>query len=101
MGTLTYDGEIFTFEDRTLAHLQAAITLKLRRREPFLLSWTPEGPGEPARRSLWIDNSIAIRYEFEVADTGRLSDSWLNTMVELASRASGLVLTEEPAVAHA
>jgi hypothetical protein len=95
MGTLTYGGDEFSFDDRTLAHLQAALTLKLRRREPFLLSWVPQ-EGEPARRSLWIDNAIPIRYDFDQAELGRLNDAWLNSMVEMASRASGLLVTEEP-----
>lgn len=97
MGTLTYDGESFAFDDRTLAHLQAAVTVKLRRREPFLLSWTPQEPGEAARRSIWIDNAIPIRYEFERADPGGLNNAWLNSMVEMAGRASGMLVTEEPA----
>ena len=97
MGTLTYNGDSFTFDDRTLAHLQAALTLKLRRREPFLLSWVPQEAGDFARTSLWIDNAIPIRYDFDQADPGRLNDAWLNSMVEMASRASGLLVTEEPA----
>lgn len=97
MGTLTYDGERFTFDDRTLAHLQAALTLKLRRREPFLLSWVPQEPIESARTSLWIDNAIPIRYDFDQTEPGRLNEAWLNSMVEMAGRASGLLVTEEPA----
>lgn len=96
MGTLTYDGESFTFDDRTLAHLQAAVTLKLRRREPFLLSWASQEAGDSARTSLWIDNAIPIRYDFDQAEPGRLNDAWLNSMVEMASRASGILVTEEP-----
>ncbi|MEN2736481.1 hypothetical protein ABCS02_01715 [Microbacterium sp. X-17] len=96
MGTLTYDGDTITFEDRTLAHLQAAITTKLRRREPFLMSWRCDEPGLPARKSLWIDNSIPIRYEFDSAELGRLNSAWLNSMVEMAGRTSGLLVTEEP-----
>ncbi|WP_456302343.1 DUF7882 family protein, partial [Streptomyces bacillaris] len=38
MGALIYDGQSFEFDDRALAHLQAVITMKLRRREPFLLT---------------------------------------------------------------
>lgn len=96
MGTLTYDGETISFDDRTLAHLQAAITTKLRRREPFLLSWRSEEPGLPARTSVWIDNAIPIRYEFERGDLGGLNTAWLNSMIEMAGRTSGLPVTEEP-----
>jgi hypothetical protein len=96
MGTLTYHGERFSFDDRTLAHLQAVLTLKLRRREPFLLSWLPQGAADAARISLWIDNAIPIRYDFDETDPGRLNDAWLNSMVEMAGRASGLLVTVEP-----
>ncbi|MEY9954148.1 hypothetical protein [Leifsonia sp. EB34] len=96
MGTLTYDGETVSFEDRTLAHLQAAITTKLRRREPFLLSWKCDEAGLPARTSLWIDNAIPIRYAFERADLGGLNTAWLNSMIEMAGRTSGLLVTDEP-----
>ena len=93
---MTYDGDTIAFEDRTLAHLQAVITTKLRRREPFLLSWRCEEPGVPARKALWIDNAIPIRYEFDSADVGSLNTAWLNSMLELAGRTSGLLVTEEP-----
>lgn len=96
MGTLTYDGDEIGFEDRTLAHLQAVITTKLRRREPFLVSWRCDVPGLPARKSLWIDNAIPIRYEFDRDDVGSLNTAWLNSMIEMAGRTSGLLVTEEP-----
>lgn len=96
MGTLIYDGERIDFEDRALAHLQAAITTKLRRREPFLISWTRGEPGGPARRSLWIDNAIPIRYDFDRSDVGSMNTAWLSSMVEMAGRTSGLLVTEEP-----
>lgn len=40
MGYLIYGGtQEYEFEDRTLAHLKVAITMKLRRQESFLMSW--------------------------------------------------------------
>jgi hypothetical protein len=39
MGFLTYGGvQEYEFDDRTLAHLKVAITIKLRRQESFLMS---------------------------------------------------------------
>ncbi|MEY9954067.1 hypothetical protein [Leifsonia sp. EB34] len=97
MGALIYDGQSFEFDDRTLAHLQAVITMKLRRREPFLLSWTPEETDPVGRHALWIDNAIPLRYEFACAAPERLDDQVLNTLADHASRASGLVLAPHPA----
>ncbi|MGH1525131.1 hypothetical protein ACRAWC_14245 [Leifsonia sp. L25] len=97
MGALIYGGQSFAFDDRTLAHLQAVITMKLRRREPFLLTWSPEEAEGIGRHALWIDNAIPLRYEFASAVSERLDDQWLNTLADLASRASGLVVTPQPA----
>ena len=66
MGTLIYDGaDGFTFDDRVLAHLQAVIATKLRRREGFLLLWmdrtaAPDG----TLRSIWLDPSISLQFVF-------------------------------------
>lgn len=96
MGALVYDGQSFEFDDHALAHLQAIITMKLRRREPFLLTWTPDGADPIGRHSLWIDNAIPLRYEFDSPSPERLDDQWLNTLADLASRASGLVFAPQP-----
>jgi hypothetical protein len=99
MGALIYDGQSFEFEDRALAHLQAVITMKLRRREPFLLTWTRDEADltDPVgRHALWIDNAIPLRYEFESPTPERLDDQWLNTLADLASRASGLHFAPQP-----
>jgi hypothetical protein len=103
MGAMIYAGQSFEFDDRALAHLQAVITMKLRRREPFLLTWTPEDGevgalAEPVgRHALWIDNAIPLRYEFASSTAVRLGDQWLNSLADLASRASGLVFVPQPA----
>ena len=99
MGALIYDGQSFEFEDRALAHLQAVITMKLRRREPFLLTWSQEAADETdpvGRHALWIDNAIPLRYEFASSVPERLDDQWLNSLADLASRASGLVFAPQP-----
>lgn len=95
MGVLVYDGEGFEFEDRALAHIQAVITVKLRRREPFLLSWTTEH-STPAKHSVWIDNAIPLRYSFSRDSAERLNDAWLELMMEMASRSAGVIVPPEP-----
>ena len=95
VGALVYGGQSFEFDDRVLAHLQAVISMKLRRREPFLISWTA-APGEPiSRHAVWIDNSIPLRYEFVTETSEKLDDRWLNELMEMSSRTSGLVITPE------
>lgn len=91
MGVLVYDGESFEFDDRTLAHVLAVATVKLRRREPFLLSW-PTGGHQATRTSVWIDNAIPLRYEVGAEHVGRLDQAWLDELMEMTTRASGVVL---------
>lgn len=96
MGVLVYDGEPFEFDDRTLAHVLAVATVKLRRREPFLLSW-PTGGEKTTRTSVWIDNAIPLRYEVSAESVGRLDQAWLDELMEMTTRASGVVLPESQA----
>lgn len=96
MGVLVYDGEPFDFDDRTLAHLQAVITVKLRRREPFLLTWRADRGGRQVRNSLWIDNAIPLRYELDVESAQPLNQTWLDGLMDRATRAGGLVVFPEP-----
>lgn len=97
MGALIYDGQSFEFDDRALAHLQAVITMKLRRREPFLLTWNPVEADRIGRHALWIDNAIPLRYEFVSPGPERLDDQWLNSLADQSSRASGLFFSPAPA----
>ncbi len=96
MGVLIYDGERFDFDDRTLAHLQAVITVKLRRREPFLLTWRAQLGAREVRSSVWIDNAIPLRYEVDPAAAQPLNQAWLDGLMDLTTRASGLVVFPEP-----
>lgn len=96
MGVLVYDGEAFEFEDRVLAHLQAVVTVKLRRREPFLLSWSSTEGERTVRNSVWIDNAIPLRYELHTEALGRLDQAWIDELMEMTARASGVVLAAEP-----
>ena len=97
MGTLIYDGaDGFTFDDRVLAHLQAVIQTKLRRREGFLLVWTdrPAGP-VGVLRSIWLDPSISLQFVFTDATLPELNRDWLTMLSERANSNTGLVLEDE------
>ncbi|MDR6971059.1 hypothetical protein [Leifsonia shinshuensis] len=96
MGTLIYDGaDGFTFDDRVLAHLQAVIQSKLRRREGFLLIWTdrtasPQG----VLRSIWLDPSISVQFVFAGTELPELNRDWLTILSERANSNVGLVLED-------
>ena len=97
MGTLIYDGaDGFTFDDRVLAHLQAVIATKLRRREGFLLLWmdrtaAPDG----TLRSIWLDPSISLQFVFAHATLPELNRDWLTILTEKANGNGGLHLDDD------
>jgi hypothetical protein len=96
MGTLIYDGaDGFTFDDRVLAHLQAVIATKLRRREGFLLIWTDRSTGaEGTLRSIWLDPSISLQFVFAHPEIPDLNREWLTLLTERANSNGGLVLED-------
>ena len=97
MGTLIYDGaDGFTFDDRVLAHLQAVIQTKLRRREGFLLVWTDRTAGPlGVLRSIWLDPSISVQFVFTGSTLPELNRDWLTLLSERANSNSGLILEDE------
>lgn len=96
MGHLIYgDNQDYEFEDRTLAHLKVAITMKLRRQESFLMSWVnpPERGG--GRVSIWLTPSIALAFKFAGSRVPSLNKAWLEVMNELSHTPRGLILVSE------
>jgi hypothetical protein len=95
MGTLIYDGaDGFTFDDRVLAHLQAVIATKLRRREGFLLIWTDRTSPEATLRSIWLDPSISLQFVFAHVELPELNRDWLAILTERANSNAGLLLED-------
>lgn len=97
MGTLIYDGaDGFAFDDRVLAHLQAVIQQKLRRREGFLLVWTDRTSGPiGVLRSVWLDPAISVQFVFTGSTLPELNRDWLTLLSERANSNSGLILEDE------
>ena len=96
MGHLTYGGtQEFEFEDRTLAHLKVAITLKLRRQESFLMSWVIPAENGGGRMSLWVAPSIPLTFRFGGSRVPQLNKVWIEAMSELSHTPRGLILLSE------
>ncbi len=96
MGHLTYGGtQEFEFEDRTLAHLKVAITLKLRRQESFLMSWVIPAENGGGRMSLWVAPSIPLTFRFAGSRVPQLNKVWIEAMSELSHTPRGLILLSE------
>ncbi len=101
MGFLYYGSETQPAEmpDRILAHLKLVTTTKLRRGESFTLTWrhaagTPEG-----RTSIWMQPSIPLRFVFDASEPEQLDPDYLQTLVNSANSANGLIIdwADEPA----
>lgn len=96
MGYLVYgNSQEYEFEDRTLAHLKVAITMKLRRQESFLMSWVnpPEKGG--GRLSIWLTPSIPLTFRFAGSRVPALNKEWLDVLGELSNTPRGLVVVSE------
>jgi len=99
MGYLTYGGsQEYEFEDRTLAHIKVAITMKLRRQESFLLSWSNSPERGGGRTSLWLSPHIPLTFRFSGSRPPQLNKEWLEVLSELSNTARGLTVVPEQSV---
>jgi hypothetical protein len=100
VGTLRYDAASYDFDDRVLAHLQLLITAKLRRSEPFFLTWFLTSQQGSGRHTLWLDVGVPIHFHYFTPDMETdINRSWLAELETGSYTASGVRLTDEPTVA--
>lgn len=96
MGYLVYGGsQEYEFEDRTLAHLKVAITMKLRRQESFLMSWVNPAEKGGGRVSIWLAPSIPLTFRFSGSRVPTLNKEWLDLLGDLAHTPRGLIVVSE------
>lgn len=96
MGTLTYGGSTaYEIDDRTLAHLEAVIVTKLRRREYLALGWTIEPHEGSGRVHLSLHEGVPLEFAYRHADRQRLNRIWLEAIMEQANSAQGIMLMSE------
>lgn len=95
MGMMYYGPRQYRVEDRLLAHLQVLISLKLRRRENFFLSW-PKGTSEGGGRiSIWVDNGVPIACEYDGGRQPEIQRAWVESMAQSAGSSLGLQITPD------
>lgn len=102
MAQLIYDADsVYEFDERTLAHLKIAITVKLRQRESFLLNWVvPSGAGS-GRRSLWVSPDVPLTFRFRDPTPPPLNRVWLDALTRSAQGIRGMtVMAEDEAEAY-
>lgn len=96
MGFLIYGGnQEYEFEDRTLAHLKIAITMKLRRQECFLMSWVNPAERGSGRISIWLTPNIPLVFRFSGSRAPQLNKQWLDALAEHAGTPRGLIVVPE------
>jgi len=95
MGSLTYDRVVIQIDDRTLAHLQIVIVVKLRRGESFLLSWRDAATVGAGRSSVWLNPGIPLYFKFAGGRTPAINPDWIERLARSAEGAQGLVIIGE------
>lgn len=102
VGHLIYNGtDSYEFDERTLAHLKTAITMKLRMRESFLLNWVVPSESGSGRRSLWLSPDVPLAFQFRDDHSQQLNRAWLDALSRSAQGIRGMtVMSEEEAAAY-
>lgn len=101
MGRLTYDDAVSVdLDDRTLAHLQLVIGVKLRRGEPFHFSWN-DGRADGGRTTVWVHPQCSLTYRYDGARSPQLNPAWIDALASTANSPAGLRIVPEPARQHA
>lgn len=96
MGYMIYDSTTkISFNDHVLAHLEAVIIAKLRRKESFALSWRESAENGAGRSTLWLDGAIPLRFRFDSDHAPKLDRSWLEKLSITAASSTGLIVFDE------
>jgi len=95
MGTLFYGDQAIELDDHTLAHLKVAVVTKLRRGESFTLSWVHGEGRQGGRTTIWMHESIPLRFEFSEAEAPVLHREWIERILRSANTTGGIQLTSE------
>lgn len=97
MGRFNHENTVKTdFDDRLLAHLQRVISVKLRRGEPFLLSWREDPSTGVGRTSVWINPHSALSFKYFGSRQPSINPRWLEALAYAANQQTGLYAVPEP-----
>lgn len=96
MGTLFYGASRtpIRIDDRILAHLKLVATSKLRRNEPFLLSWHDSADVGGGRSSIWVHPSCDLHYKFDGGSQAAIDQDLIEAMSLAANAARGIEIEE-------
>jgi hypothetical protein len=94
VGTLKYDGVTVEFDDRVLAHIEIVVVQKLRRAEPFLMSWRAAGDAGGGRTAIWIQPAARLSFHFVTNAKPEIDRAWLERLMTAANSATGMLVTD-------
>lgn len=99
MGKLAYDRSLtIDFDDRTLAHLQIVIGMKMRRGESFYFSWKDDQQVGDGRTSIWLHPTIPLVYKYHGSRSPVINPAWIHALEVSANTNAGLQIVPEPSV---
>jgi hypothetical protein len=96
MGTLFYGASRtpIRIDDRILAHLKLVATSKLRRNEPFLVSWHDASDVGGGRSSIWIHPTCDLHYKFDGGTPATIDQELIEQLSVAANAARGIEIDE-------
>lgn len=98
MGRFIYEGgPKVELEDRTLTHVQLAITAKLRRGEPFTFTWREDASTGGGRTTVWIHAASSMVFKYFGSRAPAINRAWVEALTFTANSPSGLYVVPEPA----
>jgi len=97
VGKFIYEGGVKTeIEDRALLHLQLVITAKLRRGEPFPLSWREDASVGGGRVTVWMQPASSLVFKYYGSRQPAINRGWVEALAFTANSPGGLYLVPEP-----
>ncbi|WP_091227160.1 ATP-dependent DNA ligase [Microbacterium sp. 3J1] len=97
MGKFIYEGgPKVEIDDRALAHVQLAVTAKLRRGEPFGFTWKEDASLGGGRTTVWIHAGSSIVFKYFGSRQPQINRAWVEALAFTANSPSGLYLVHEP-----
>lgn len=97
MGTLFFGAARTAIEvdDRTLAHLQMVALTKLRRHEPFALSWRDDDAVGDGRSTIWITPNTELHFKYAGSRVPVIDKERLESLASAANSTHGIQLGTE------
>jgi hypothetical protein len=98
MGKFIYENSVkVDIEDRALTHIQLVMTAKLRRGEPFGVTWKDDVSMGGGRTTVWIHAGSSLVYKYHGSRQPSVNRAWIEALAFTANAPSGLYLVPEPA----